>query len=346
MTDRVTKKIIKECTKIEQEASLLYKSFVSLTDKKRIQKFWGTMSDDEMEHIIFWESLTELAKKNKLPQILENPEETLEEIEDINDKLILFKNRFEENTTLDNAFLLAYRIEFFLLHPVFANFFQFMQPEKLGVDPAEKYDEHLRMFVDGVAKYGSNNPGLELLGETLQSMWKRNIELAQQNSTDFLTGVYNRRGFFTAVKPLSHLSQRNNQNVGLMLADVDNFKMINDRLGHDEGDKVLKKVAAIMKSSVRTSDLVARYGGEEFIVFLSTVDRNSVKMLAEKVRKNVESKMKGSARVTVSIGVADSKLPRDVDDGLDKLIKQADKSLYRAKNSGKNRVAYYHKSAP
>ena len=340
MTDKITKKIIKECTKIEQEASQLYASFVSLSDKKRIQKFWGRMSEDEKEHITFWESLTELAKQNKLPQILDNPEETLGELTEINEKLALFKSLFADDPTTDSAFLLAYRIEFFLLHPVFATFFKFMQPKKLGVDPAEKYDEHLRMFVDAVAKYGSKNPELDLLGETLQSMWKRNVELAEQNSTDFLTGIYNRRGFFTAIKPLSHLSQRNNQNVGLMIADVDDFKEINDRLGHDAGDKVLKKVAAIMKSSVRTSDLVARYGGEEFIVFLSTVDHKSIKMLAEKVRKNVESKMKGSASVTVSIGVADSKLPRDVDQGLNRLIRRADKSLYIAKSSGKNRVAY------
>ena len=345
MTDRITKKIIKECTKIEQEASQLYESFVSLTDKKRLQKFWNQMAEDEKEHITFWESLIDLARKNRLPQILENPEETLSELEGLNAKIDLFKELFAENPSSDSAFLLAYRIEFFLLHPVFATFFKFMQPIKLGVDPAEKYDEHLRMFVDAVAKYGSKNPELDLLGETLQSMWKRNIKLAEQSSMDFLTGIYNRYGFFTAVKPLSHLSQRNNQNVGLMIADVDDFKEINDRLGHDAGDKVLKKVAAIMKSSVRTSDLVGRYGGEEFIVFLSTVDRNSIKTLAEKVRRNVEAKMKGSAHVTVSIGIADSKLARDVDEDLKKLIKRADKSLYHAKRSGKNRVSYYRESS-
>jgi len=339
MTDRITRRIVGECLRVEEEACLLYRSFISLSNRKWIQQFWDGMSKDEQEHIAFWKSLVELDNQDKLPDILENSEETLGELEEINEKLILFKDRFEQHPSLDTAILLAYRMEFYLLHPVFADFFQFMKPRNLGIDPARKYDEHLRKFVDTVAKFGSRNPELELLGETLQRIWKRNIELAQQNSTDYLTGIYNRRGFFSAVKPLSHLSQRNDQSVGIMLADVDDFKKINDRLGHEAGDEVLKKVAGIMKSSVRTSDLVARYGGEEFIVFISTAERDSVRTLAEKIRKNVESGMKGDARVTVSIGVADSKLPRDVEEGLGRLIRQADKSLYHAKSSGKNRVA-------
>ena len=191
--------------------------------------------------------------------------------------------------------------------------------------------------------YGASLAGAPKLSERMTLPYR--IELAQQNFTDFLTGLYNRRGFFTAVKPLSHLSQRNNQSVGIMLADVDDFKKVNDRLGHETGDRVLKEVAAILKSSVRTSDLVARYGGEEFIVFASTAGRDSVGTLAEKIRKNVESGLRGSARVTVSIGVADSRLPRNVDEGIDRLIRRADRSLYEAKNSGKNRVARSPESA-
>ena len=340
MTDRITKRIVRECMRLEREASRLYRSFIPWNDRKPIREFWDGMSRDEQEHIAFWKSLVELEKRNKLPDILENPEETLRDLEEINEKFTFFKDRFRQDPSLDNAILLAYRMEFYLLHPAFATFFQFMRPRDLRINPAEKYDEHLRKFVDTVARFGSRNPELDLLGETLQRIWKRNIELARQNSTDFLTGIYNRRGFFAAVKPLSHLSQRNNQSVGILLADVDDFKEINDRLGHEAGDRVLKEVAAIMKSSVRTSDLVARYGGEEFIVFLSTAGRDSVKTLAEKIRKNVESGTRGSAPVTVSIGIADSRLPRDVDGGLDRLIRRADKSLYHAKTSGKNRVAH------
>ncbi|MBN2184427.1 MAG: diguanylate cyclase [Candidatus Krumholzibacteriota bacterium] len=340
MTDRITKKIIAECTRIELEAAQLYDSFVSLTEDRKIRKFWGGMADEEREHISFWESLAELAKNRKLPDILDNPEETLEELEDINKKVEIFKKRYMLEPNLENAELLAFRIEFYLLHPVFASFFYYMKPILPGVDPASSYERHLARFVDSIATLGAPNSEIELLGETLQRMWKRNLELARQNSTDFLTGIYNRRGFFAAVKPLSHLSQRNSHNVGIMIADVDDFKKVNDSQGHEAGDTVLKNIAEIMRSSVRSSDLVARFGGEEFIIFLSTVDRSSVWELAENVRKNIESGTSGSIPVTVSIGVADGRLPRDVDQGFDKLIQRADKELYRAKAEGKNRVAY------
>ena len=73
MTDSVTKKIIAKCTKIEKDASQLYESFISLTGDKKIQEFWSNMSDEEIEHITFWESLAELAGKSRLPDVLDDP---------------------------------------------------------------------------------------------------------------------------------------------------------------------------------------------------------------------------------------------------------------------------------
>ncbi len=340
MSGKVTRKIIERCTKIEKDAAELYESFTALSGDRKIGKFWKEMSDEEKDHIFFWDSLAELAQRSTLPEILDDPSGTLAELIDITKKVDIFKERYEKDKTLENAILLAFRIEFYLLHPVFANFFHFMNPMVLGVDPAAVYAEHLRKFVDAIASFGRVNPEIELLGETLQRIWKRNIELARQNSTDFLTDIYNRRGFYAAIRHLSHLSQRNSHNVGIIIADVDDFKKINDRYGHDEGDRVLKDIAATMKSSIRGSDIVARFGGEEFIIFLSTVERDSIESLAENIRKNVESGFTGEVRATISIGVADSILSRDVDAGINDLIRRADNSLYRAKAEGKNRVVY------
>jgi diguanylate cyclase (GGDEF)-like protein len=159
--------------------------------------------------------------------------------------------------------------------------------------------------------------------------------------TDPLTGVYNRRHFEKLIKTEFSKAVRYKSPLSCLMVDVDHFKRINDRYGHDAGDSVLRKVTEILSSSLREVDVLARWGGEEFIILLPNTDRDKALVVAERILRNISGhrfeKLAERERVTVSIGVA-------VVDGDTKdweaLIKQADDALYRAKAKGRNRVEY------
>jgi len=129
------------------------------------------------------------------------------------------------------------------------------------------------------------------------------------------------------------------------MVDVDFFKQVNDQYGHDVGDTVLKRVADILNKSVREADIVVRYGGEEFIVLLVDVEKGKSVEIAEKIRKKVENMVIHTDGVTlkktVSIGV--SEFPHD-SDRFWQCIKFADIALYRAKETGRNKVVRFEKS--
>ena len=125
----------------------------------------------------------------------------------------------------------------------------------------------------------------------------------------------------------------------LLMADIDNFKNVNDTFGHLAGDTVLKRIARVMRDCVRGTDMVARYGGEEFAVLLVETARESARLVAERLRTAVKaldfSDTGINSPVTISIGLAC--FPEDASDERS-LIEQADSVLYQAKRLGKDRV--------
>ncbi len=156
---------------------------------------------------------------------------------------------------------------------------------------------------------------------------------------DSLTGVYNRKGLFDAIIPMSHLAQRNNFPIAIMMVDIDHFKKINDSFGHQVGDDVLAGVAKSLRNSIRTSDIVGRYGGEEFLLFFSPVELKSLGKMAKGLHHIIEEECSNGVCVTASIGVASGYIEGgDVISELQSLIKRADDNLYKAKQTGRNRV--------
>lgn len=165
-------------------------------------------------------------------------------------------------------------------------------------------------------------------------------QLRDQSNTDFLTGLPNRRGFFTLAERHIPNQQRHGYPVAVALFDIDHFKQVNDGYGHVVGDAVLVEVARLCGEQSRRGDVVARYGGEEFIVLMPHTDLASAIQHAERLRIAVEGLRLpldggGDLRITASFGVAAC---RPDDDSLDAAIAAADECLYRAKRQGRNRV--------
>ena len=164
-------------------------------------------------------------------------------------------------------------------------------------------------------------------------------------TSDFLTGVRNRRGFDLVFETAWNGARKNGGKLTLYMIDIDNFKNYNDLYGHVEGDKCLKAVAEAIADAMRKGDCVARYGGEEFAVLVSDTERLNEEMIAKRILASVASK--GIAHgdsvapyVTVSIGCADC-IPSEGDLSCTGLIQMADRALYRAKEDGRNRIIYY-----
>jgi diguanylate cyclase (GGDEF)-like protein len=167
----------------------------------------------------------------------------------------------------------------------------------------------------------------------------RHRTVEQQALVDGLTGLANRRLCAAALEKELARAQRFDEPLALVLADIDDFKRINDRFGHPTGDEVLKAFAATLRGSVREIDLAGRWGGEEFALLLPGTDLEGGHELAERVRQALEAQEveapDGSAvKVTASFGVA--AFPEA--ETQDQLVAASDGALYEAKNSGKNRV--------
>jgi diguanylate cyclase (GGDEF)-like protein len=175
------------------------------------------------------------------------------------------------------------------------------------------------------------------------SIAQANMRMFQQvqhmASTDGLTGLYNRRHFFTLTVPLFEHSVRYQETFSVIMFDLDNFKEVNDTYGHLAGDEVLRALSSLCLRLVRHVDIFARYGGEEFVVALPRTEPAQAGMIAERIRLAVERNAftyhNQSIHITISLGVASSHDPQDT---LESVLEQSDQALYLAKQAGRNCV--------
>jgi len=163
---------------------------------------------------------------------------------------------------------------------------------------------------------------------------------AHEAKTDPLTGLLNRRYLMPVLKDVLELSQYAEKPFTVALLDIDDFKKINDELGHLVGDCVLKELAKLLKSFFRKGDYVFRYGGEEFLVVMPSTGKEEARRLLERLRRRVEEHLfpctKGGLKLTVSVGACSDAYAGDREP--EYYLACADANLYRAKRAGKNRV--------
>ncbi len=161
--------------------------------------------------------------------------------------------------------------------------------------------------------------------------------------TDPLTGIFNRRRFTDVLRREVAVARRYKNALSLLMLDLDHFKTINDRFGHDAGDDVLRAIATTLTSGLREVDLAARYGGEEFAVIMPQTAKPNAAIVASRIANHIaemELQFQGQVvRLTSSIGVADIADLKVVE--ADSLVKAADIALYEAKRTGRNRIVLF-----
>jgi diguanylate cyclase (GGDEF)-like protein len=226
-----------------------------------------------------------------------------------------------------------YRTASFLALPLLAN------GEVLGVVALADRDDGLAFDTGDLtlARALAAPAALALLNDRLTKLTR---ELAHAATVDPLTGLFNRRYFHTRIEEEIERARRYGLDLALLLADVDNFKRLNDQLGHLAGDHLLRQVAEVLRRSVRVFDVCTRFGGEEFAILMPGSNATNALVVAERIRSRVESATRSDGHlpphleVTISLGLA----VLDGDATSQDLIGRADRGLYRAKAEGKNRV--------
>lgn len=220
----------------------------------------------------------------------------------------------------------------------------------LAVVPILSGDEAIgALVVEGkeagdISQHESGNVGLlaAVARGPLEVGWEIE-EVSKRARTDSLTGLANRRHFDEQLRRVAAETDRFGGTCSVIMIDLDNFKQINDRYGHEAGDAVLRHAAQVLADAVRTVDLCARYGGEEIVVLLPQTAQQGAVELAERLRQTLESKPVVSPGrrilVTASFGVATYPTPVPYGDWL---VLAADKALYEAKASGRNCVKAIH----
>jgi diguanylate cyclase (GGDEF)-like protein len=172
-------------------------------------------------------------------------------------------------------------------------------------------------------------------------IWKANLrmfrlaqEIEYRAYHDALTGLNNRSRWYELAHMAHQMMTRSVRPCSLLYVDIDRFKTINDRFGHDVGDQILQAVTKVLVKDTRDTDVLARFGGEEFVVLLPDIDLPGAIACAQRLHQSIRSIDMLPQGVTVSIGVAES-LPIE---SLDQLINRADKALLQAKTTGRNRT--------
>jgi two-component system chemotaxis family response regulator WspR len=218
-----------------------------------------------------------------------------------------------------------------------ANDYLIKLPDKIELIARIRY--HSQAYISQLER----DEAFRALEKSREQLARANLALQKLSSIDGLTGIANRRSFDEVLRKEWHRAMRNEKPIGLIMLDIDFFKLYNDHYGHQGGDECLKKVAAGLNSAIhRETDFLARYGGEEFSAVLPETDLSGALQVAEEMRQTIKKLQIHHVRskvcdiVSISIGVSSVTPPKGEDPEI--LIAAADQALYKAKEDGRDRV--------
>ena len=225
--------------------------------------------------------------------------------------------------------------------------------ERYESEEAKLIWNKITLHLDNLTKMLDRNPGIVVATLDYLSNFHNSLSspvLVQEDKSDFisettirdgLTQLYLKSVFNFALEKELEKSFRSKNNLSLLMIDIDDFKQVNDNYGHLEGDIALKTIGELINENVRKMDTAARYGGEELAIIVPESKPKEAVLLAQRIRKKISEIKFSGFSVTVSIGVCHSSL--DIKSTND-IIDRADKALYEAKQSGKNRVVVYKRT--
>ncbi len=335
--------ILELCVEADTLARDLYSRLSQSCTDHRLAETFSHMAAEESRHIEWWRDLLSAWEEGLIPDVV-GGSESLEQriaglLADVRDSIPAGLDDCNEEEMLDTAV----RVEFALLDPIFGELLELTEPGR-SREHREQYSRHVERLVNAIEITYPSKSLAHFLARVLRRAWRDNTMLTTYATRDSLTGLLNRRGLVSHLSQWVSWAERYGRYLAVLLVDVDHFKRINDQHGHALGDISLKSIAVAIRDSVRASDLVARYGGDEFAVIAPETDAEEYVRLVERIMSavrdaNVVDWDGSRIAVTVSVGGAVISPPFTATDRTpDELLAAADESLYRAKQSGRDRA--------
>lgn len=332
------RKILELCVDLDRKALDIYRGLSQMTNDPELAAAFEQMAREERAHVDWWSDLLVAWEGGLVPDIADEHDMTARLSEIVAGVEAITTDEFEGMST-DDMLDLATQLEFLMLDPIFGELVDLMQPGS-RVEVREAYSRHVLRLVEAIEAHYSR-PGLAVfLAGVLKRTYRDQQRLAALAVRDQLTGLFNRRGLLGHLVQWLAWSRRYNRPIGVGLLDIDYFKHINDSFGHAFGDEALRRVAAAVQRTIRSSDMVGRFGGDEFLVLAPEGDLDELQQLTERIVNAVASEVVeiDGQQVILSISAGAAWVPGGVLVTPEALVAEADRSLYGAKEAGRNRA--------
>lgn len=330
--------ILEHCIQLDRLAFETYTSLAASCTDTELTTCFGRLAEEEEVHAGWWSELLTAWEAGLLPDIADE-HRILERLEAIQTELTPTAPIDCATMSVDETLDLAVRYEFHLLDPVFGELLDLVRPGS-GIDVPGEYSQHVLRLVDLVERRYTRPGTARLLAGVLRTALRDQGRLLTAARRDGLTGLHGREDTLTHLAQWLSWSQRYGRPLGIVLLDVDRLKLVNDVYGTDVGDQAIGAVAATLGRSVRASDTVGRFGGDSFLIVTPETDGAELEMLMGRLVGAVDdlSLDEQGAACGVSVSAGAAWAPGGVPVTPERLIAQADRSLYQAKTRGRNRA--------
>jgi diguanylate cyclase (GGDEF)-like protein len=332
------RRILELCVEMDRIAFETYTSMASACPDEDLSVVFRHMAREERQHIDWWSDLLLAWESGLIPDLVDE--------HDVLTKLTELRNELDSVQPQDFSAMgpegmldVAARLEFFMLDPIFAEIVDLMQPGN-RMDHGRAYTAHIHRLVEAIESYCDQGGLAQFLARVLKRSFRDQQRLAALATRDQLTGLLNRRGLLGHLKQWSSWSARYNRPLSVLLLDIDRFKTLNDTLGHAAGDLGLQTVAGALQDAVRDADLVGRFGGDEFLILSPETGQEDLQLLMERVVERVRAARfdYDGRRIALTVSVGGSWTEGATGTPIEAIIAAADRSLYAAKEAGRDRA--------
>ena len=330
--------ILELCITFDTRAAETYAAFAANCPDPEVVRTFERMGIDEVAHVGWWTELMGAWDAGLVPDIAEEGA-LLVALQELHGEITELTSADPSTLSTDQMLDVAARMEFFMLDPLFGELLDLLNPGS-STQYHEAYSHHVMRLVSSIESRHSRGDVAHFLARVLARSFHDQQRLAALAMHDPLTGLYNRRGFYTYARQWSSWSARYDHPLGVLLVDIDHFKTINDRFGHPAGDEALRLVATALGQAVRTSDVVGRYGGDEFSILAPEADAAELSLLMDRVLnvvRDAQFAVEGET-VSLSVSVGGALMRGGYPVSPEDLFAAADHALYVAKDSGRDRA--------
>lgn len=334
--------ILDQCVEMDRFAEATYRAMAAATKDPELEAVFSRMAVEEANHLAWWSDLATAWDNGLVPDVVADSQGLEQHMANLFTELHALTPADFSDVSDDTKLELAVHMEFFMIDPIFGELLDLTEPGGARKH-REAYARHLERIIGAVETFYSRGELASFLARVLRRAWRDNLALAAFATRDPLTTLYNRRGLMAHLDQWMSWAMRYGRPFGILLADVDDFKHINDTYGHSVGDMALRSIAQALSDTVRGSDMVARYGGDEFAIIAPEASLEDLAQLAERLvdavsKKSIPDWDGSPVYLHISIGGAVAAAAATDGSGLDAILATADRSLYHAKAAGKGRA--------